>query len=75
MSIVLRALKEPPFELLQTAGLRDVSLKTTLLVALALVKHVGDLQALSVRLPALSLDPMTVKLFFNQTAVTYPRCS
>ncbi len=34
-------------EPLQTVGLRELSLKTTLLLALASVKRVGDLQALS----------------------------
>ncbi len=48
LSIVLRALKGPPFEPLQTAGLRVTTLKTALLLALASVKRVGDLQALSV---------------------------
>ncbi len=46
LSIVL--LKGPPFEPLQTADLQLMSLKTALLLALASVKQVGDLQALSV---------------------------
>ncbi len=44
---MLEALALPPFEPLQTVGLRELSLKTTLLLALASVKRVGDLQALS----------------------------
>ncbi len=44
---VLRALKGPPFEPLQSTDLRSLSLKTALLLALASVKRVGDLQALS----------------------------
>ncbi len=43
---VLRALKGPPFEPLQSTNLRSLSLKTALL--LASVKRVGDLQALSI---------------------------
>ncbi len=44
---VLRALKGPPFEPLQSSSLRVLSLKTILLLALTSVKQVGDLQALS----------------------------
>ncbi len=44
---VLRTLKGPPFEPLQSTDLRSLSLKTALLLALASVKRVGDLQALS----------------------------
>ncbi len=47
LALVLEALALPPFEPLQTVGLRELSLKTTLLLALASVKRVGDLQALS----------------------------
>ncbi len=45
---VLRALKGPPFEPLQSSSLRVLSLETALLLALASVKRAGDLQALSV---------------------------
>ncbi len=44
---VLRTLKGPPFELLQSVNLRSLSLKTTLILALASVKWMSDLQALS----------------------------
>ncbi len=40
---VLRALKGPLFEPLQSSSLRALLLKTTLLLALASVKRVGDL--------------------------------
>ncbi len=43
---ILRALKGPPFEPLQFTSLRALSLKTALLLALASVKRVGDLQAI-----------------------------
>ncbi len=45
---VLRALKWPPFEPFQSLSLRALTFKTALLLALASVKRVGDLQALSV---------------------------
>ncbi len=45
---ILRALKGPTFEPLQSSSFRVLSLKTALLLALASVKQTGDLQALSV---------------------------
>ncbi len=52
---VLRALKGPPFEPLQSTDLRSLSLKTALL--LASVKRVGDLQALSTSPACLEFGP------------------
>ncbi len=48
LALVLRALQIAPFEPLQSADLRILSMKTLLLVALASIKRVGDLQAFSV---------------------------
>ncbi len=45
---ILRALKGPLFEPLQSTSLRSLSFKSALLLALASVKQVGDLQALSI---------------------------
>ncbi len=71
LSIVLGALKGPPFELLQTAGVRVMALKFTLLLALASVKQVGNLQALSVE-----FGPNDFKGFFSHAAAAmYRRCS
>lgn len=47
LSTVLRALRGPPFKPLELADLRELLLKMTLLLALALVKRDGDLQVLS----------------------------
>ncbi len=47
LALVLRALQIAPFEPLQSADLRILSMKTLLLVALASIKRVGDLQAFS----------------------------
>ncbi len=44
---VLRAMKSPPFEPLQSVELRPLTLRIALLLALASVKHMGDLHALS----------------------------
>ncbi len=57
LSIVIRALWGPPFEPLQSAYLRPLMLKATLLLALASVKRVGDLYALSVSASCLKFWP------------------
>ncbi len=54
---VLTALKEEPFEPLQSVELKFLSLKTVLLTALASVKRVGDLQAFSVDDSCLEFGP------------------
>ncbi len=54
---VLRALKGPLFEPLQSSSLRVLSLKNALLLVLASVKRVGDLQALSVNPVCLEFGP------------------
>ncbi len=54
---VLSALKEEPFESLQSVELKYLSLKTVLLTALASVKRVGDLQAFSVDDTCLEFGP------------------
>ncbi len=59
---VLRALKGPPFEPLQSTDLRSLSLKTVLLLALASVKRVGDLQALSTSPACLEFGPNDSKV-------------
>ncbi len=59
---ILRALKGPPVEPLQSSSLRVLSLKTALLLALASVKQVGDLQALSVNPACLEFGPNDSKV-------------
>ncbi len=59
---VLRALKSPPFEPLQSIDLRPLTLKTALLLALASVKHMGDLQALSISPSCLEFGPSGSKV-------------
>ncbi len=59
---ILRALKGPPFEPLQSTSLRAFSLKTALLLALASVKQVGDLQALSINQACLEFGPNDSKV-------------
>ncbi len=57
LALVLRALQIAPFEPLQSADLRILSMKTSLLVALASIKRVGDLQAFSVDESCLEFGP------------------
>ncbi|XDV35089.1 hypothetical protein PO909_005122 [Leuciscus waleckii] len=57
LSLVLRALQDAPFEPLQSADLKLLSLKTLLLIALASIKRVGDLQAFSVDESCLEFGP------------------
>ncbi len=57
LALVLRALQIAPFEPLQSADLRILSMKTLLLVALASIKRVGDLQAFSVDESCLEFGP------------------
>ncbi len=46
--MVLRALSQPPFEPLASVDLKELSIKTALLLALASAKRIGDLNAFSV---------------------------
>ncbi|KAL0165098.1 hypothetical protein M9458_040851, partial [Cirrhinus mrigala] len=48
LSVALQGLREAPFEPLASVELKHLSLKTALLIALASIKRVGDLQAFSV---------------------------
>ncbi len=57
LALVLRALQIAPFEPLQSADLRILSMKTLLLVALASIKRVGDLQAFSFDESCLEFGP------------------
>ncbi len=59
---VLRVLKGSRFEPLQSADLKTLLLKTALLLALASVKRVGDLQALSISPACLEFGPNVSKV-------------
>ncbi len=47
LEVVLRALSQPPFEPLISIDLKELSIKTALLLALASAKRIGDLHAFS----------------------------
>ncbi len=70
---VLRALEAPPFEPLQSSGLRVLSFKTTLLLALASVKWVGDLQALYVNPVCLEFGPNDSKVVLTPRLSYVPK--
>ncbi len=65
LSVVLKGLLEPPFGPLQSAPMRILTLKITLLMALASFKHVGDLQALSVSKSCTEFAPGLVWAFLR----------
>ncbi len=57
LEVVLRALSQPPFEPLTSVGLKELSLKTTLLLALTSAKRIGDLHAFSVDSDCIRFGP------------------
>ncbi len=57
LEVMLRALSQPPFEPLTSVGLKELSLKTTLLLALASAKRIGDLHAFSVDSHCIQFGP------------------
>ncbi len=57
LEAVLRALSQPPFEPLTSVGLKELSLKITLLFALASAKRIGDLHAFSVDSDCIHFGP------------------
>ncbi len=73
LSTVLRVLEGPPIEPLQSLTLRVLSLKTALLLALASVKRVGDLHALSVNPVCLEFGPNDPKVVLKPRLGYVPR--
>ncbi len=65
LSVVLKGLLETPFEPLESAPVRILTLEVTLLLALASFKHVGDLQALFVSESCTKFAPDLVKAFLR----------
>ncbi len=62
LSVVLEGLVTAPFEPLESASERIMTLKVTLLLALTSLKRVGDLQALSVSEICIDFAPGLVKV-------------
>ncbi len=57
LEVVLKTLSQPPFEPLTSVGLKELSLKTILLLALASAKRIGDLHAFSVSSDCIRFGP------------------
>ncbi len=70
---VLRALKGPPIEPLQSSSFRVLLLKTALLLALVSVKRVGDLQTLSVNPVCLECGPSDSKVVLKSRLGYVPK--
>ncbi len=65
LSVVLKGLLEPPFEPLESAPMRILTLKVILLLAVDSFKCVGDLQAQSVCESGTAFAPGLVKAFLR----------
>ncbi len=59
LEVVLKALSQPPFEPLTSVGLKELSLKTVLLLALASAKRIGDYTRFLWTATVFASDPVT----------------
>ena len=73
LAVVLKGLKGPPFELLEGADLKHVSLKTVLLLALASAKRVSDIHAYSVHPSCSQLFPGDVRMILKPNPAFVPK--
>nr|XP_043888269.1 uncharacterized protein LOC122773567 [Solea senegalensis] len=71
--VVLDALSQHPFEPLEAVGMKFVSLKTVLLLALSTAKRVSDLQALSIRPSCLQFGPGLSKVCLRPNPAFVPK--
>ncbi|CAM4733894.1 unnamed protein product [Leuciscus chuanchicus] len=65
LSTVLEAMKGAPFEPIQSVDIKHLSFKTVFLLALASVKRIGDLQALSVSATCMEFGPNDSKVILK----------
>ena len=73
LAVVLDVLSQHPFEPLEVVGLKFLSLKTALLLALTTAKRVGDLQALSTRPACLQFAPGLSKVCLRPNPAFIPK--
>lgn len=73
LSVVLDALSHHPFEPMEVAEIKFVSLKTALLLALTTAKRVSDLQALSIRPSCLQMAPGLAKVCLRPNPAFVPK--
>ncbi|KAG8566962.1 hypothetical protein GDO81_013445 [Engystomops pustulosus] len=62
LTLVLDALSRPPFEPLESSNIKNLTLKTTLLIAVTTAKRLGELQAISIREPYMRILPDRIVL-------------
>ncbi|XP_072006291.1 uncharacterized protein [Engystomops pustulosus] len=62
LTLVLDALSRPPFEPLESSNIKNLTLKTTLLIAVTTAKRLGELQAISIREPYMHILPDCIVL-------------
>ncbi|XDV39230.1 hypothetical protein PO909_008494 [Leuciscus waleckii] len=65
LSTVLEAMKGAPFKPIQSVDIKHLSFKTVFLLALASVKRIGDLQALSVSATCMEFGPNDSKVILK----------
>ncbi|XP_059182347.1 uncharacterized protein LOC131961092 [Centropristis striata] len=73
LAVVLEGLKGPPFEPLEGADLKHVSLKAVLLLALASAKRVSDIHALSVHPSCTQFFPGDVRMTLRPNPAFVPK--
>ena len=73
LSVVLDGLSRHPFEPLEAVGMKFVSLKAVLLLALTTAKCVSDLQALSIRPACLQFAPGLTKVCLRSNPAFVPK--
>ncbi|CAM4449878.1 unnamed protein product [Leuciscus chuanchicus] len=73
LSVVLEGLTEAPFEPLESAPERILTLKVALLLALSSLKCIGDLQALSISESCLDFAPGLVKVTLRPRSGYVPK--
>ncbi|XP_029937836.1 uncharacterized protein LOC115380768 [Myripristis murdjan] len=73
LAVVLEGLKGPPFEPLEEADLKHLSLKTVLLLALASAKRVSDIHALSTHPSCAQFAPGDVRMTLKPNPAFVPK--
>lgn len=73
LAIVLEGLSLAPFEPLESASPKDLTLKMVFLLAITSLKRVGDLQALAVTPACLEFAPGKVKAFLHPSPGYVPK--
>ncbi|XP_072010847.1 uncharacterized protein [Engystomops pustulosus] len=69
LSLVLDALSRPPFEPLKDASIKNLTLKTSLLIAVTSARRLGELQAISIREPYMCILPDRITLTLDPSFV------